>query len=127
MAFSPLFSTNVRFFENYVRSRVRIHSKPLYSCSQINSTLTCVKHIDAPSRNKGTNRLQNLSGKKTRSANTLKEIDLGQTRQSRQTRQTRLIRLNKINPADERHSKPDIKPTGKYRRKIRFLCIIPGI
>ena len=62
--------------------------------------------------------------KKTRSANTLKEIDLGQTRQSRQTR---LIRLNKINPADERNSKPDIKPTGKYRRKIRFLCIIPGI
>lgn len=65
--------------------------------------------------------------KKTRSANTLKEIDLGQTRQSRQSRQTRLIRVNKINPADERNSKPDIKPTGKYRRKIRFLCIIPGI
>ena len=40
----------------------------------------------------------------TRSANTLKEIDLGQTRQSRQSRQTRLIRLNKINPAAERNS-----------------------
>ena len=46
MALSPLFSTNVQFFENWVRSRFRIDSKPLYSCSQINSTLNCVKHID---------------------------------------------------------------------------------
>jgi len=33
MTFFGIFSTHVRFFDNYVRSRVRMDSKLLYTCS----------------------------------------------------------------------------------------------
>ena len=45
MVFFRIFSTSVRLFENNIRSRVRIDSKLLCRCFQINSTLYPIEHI----------------------------------------------------------------------------------